>query len=88
MVVSTGLGPSFLSQLAQKPTWTIERSSVPRQCTWEGDWRGEEILLLVENLQVGLKWSAIHSSRQRQNNYHPLRFGIDWIVVYVLEDVR
>ena len=43
---------------------TIERSSVPRQWTWEGDCRGEEILRLVENLQVGLKWSVVYLSRQ------------------------
>ena len=58
---------AFIFELVGPGTYkTVERSSVPRQWTWEGDCRGEEILRLVENLQVGLKWSVKLLSAKRK----------------------
>ena len=42
----------------------------------EGDCRGEEILRLAENLQVGLKRSAGHLSRQRRTAVVPCGLGL------------
>ena len=41
---------------------------------------------MVENLQVGLKWSVVHSSRQRRTAVVPCGLGSTGLVVYVLED--
>ena len=74
VVVSAGLGPSQSSQLAREPTALLS-GSVPRQCTWEGDCRGEEILQLVENLQVGPEWHVILLSRERKAAMVPEDWG-------------